>query len=113
MFPEGVTRIGHALVQIAREVQLFTQRAPVLNRLRLTSFSFPDFTCHRKQVIGMSCKNKQATIVISENHITAFDDKIPETRRVQCRGIASVEPLRPRRPSPEAENWHTHMSTHW
>ena len=55
----------------------------------------------------MLCKDKQATIVIGKNHIIAFDDKIPEARRVQCRGIASVEPLRARRPHPVAENWQT------
>ena len=88
VFPERVTRIDGALLQISREVQLFAQRAPALDRLRLTPFSFPDFVCDRKQVIGVLCKDKQATIVIRKSHITAFDDKIPEARGVQCRGIA-------------------------
>ena len=88
VFPERVTRIGGALLQISREVQLFAQRAPALDRLRLTPFSFPDFVCDRKQVIGVLSKDKQATVVISKSHITAFDDEIPEARGVQCRGIA-------------------------
>ena len=45
VFPERITRIGGALLQISREVQLFAQRAPALDRLRLTPFSFPDFVC--------------------------------------------------------------------
>src|SRR5262249_61138011 len=45
VFPEGVTRIGDALFQVSREGQLFTQRAAVLDRLRLTPFSFPNFVC--------------------------------------------------------------------
>jgi hypothetical protein len=65
--------------------------------------------CHRKQAIDVLCKDKQATIVICKSHITAFDDKIPEARRVQCRGIASVEPLRAGRPHPVAENWQTNL----
>src|SRR4029453_2981373 len=76
-------------------------------------FSFPDFVCDRKQVIGVLCKDKQATIVIRKSHITAFDDKIPEARRVQCRGIASVEPLRARRPRSVAENWQTNLPQLW
>src|SRR5215469_2463088 len=83
VFPERVIRIGRALLKISNEVQLFAQRAPTSDRLRLTPFSFPDFVCDRKQVIDMLCKYEQATIVIRKSHITSFDDKISEARRVQ------------------------------
>ena len=92
MFPEGVVRVGDALLQIPREVQLFAQRASALNRFRLTPLPFPDFMCGRKQVTNVLCKDKQATIVICKGYITAFHEKIPEPRRMQCRGIPSVEP---------------------
>src|SRR5437764_14866024 len=83
VFPKRITRIGGPLLQISREVQLFAQRAPTFDGLRLAPFSFPDFVCHPKQVTGMFCKNKQATIVIRKSHITALHDEISEARRVQ------------------------------
>ena len=43
--------------------------------------------CDRKQVTNVLCKDKQATIVICKGYITAFHEKIPEPRRMQCRGI--------------------------
>ena len=113
VFPKRITRIDGALLQIPREVQLFAQRAPAFDRLCLTPFSLPDFVCRRKQVIGVLCKDKQATIVIGKNHIIAFDDKIPKARRVQRRGIANVESLRARGPRPVAENWQPNLSQLW
>src|SRR5262249_47471947 len=107
---EGVTRIDRPLLQIPRDIQLFTQRAPTSDRLRLAPFSFPDFLCDGQQVIGVFCRKEQATIVIRKSHITTFDDKGPEARRVQRRGIASIETLGTRWARPVAENWQTNLS---
>jgi hypothetical protein len=87
VFPERVTRIGGALLQISREVQLFAQRAPALDRLRLTPFSFPDFVCDRKQVIGVLCKDKQASIVIGKSTSLRSTTKSP--KRAECNAEGS------------------------
>jgi hypothetical protein len=50
--------------------------------------------CDGEQVIRVFCRKKQTTIVIRKNYITTLDDKGPEARRVQRRGIASIETLR-------------------
>src|SRR5262249_14522837 len=83
VLPERVIPIGGALLQIPRKPQLFAQGAPPFYCLRLIPFSFPDFACDPKQVIDVFCNDKQTTIVIPKSYVTAFDNKIPEARRLQ------------------------------
>jgi len=51
VFTKAITGIGCSLFQIPRKLQLFPQRVPAFDRLRLMPFPLPDFVLNAKQFI--------------------------------------------------------------
>ena len=80
MFPKGIIGIDCSLLQISRKIQLFPQRVPAFDRVRLTPFAFPDIVRNAKHVVDTLCTDKNATIVIGEDDVARFDQKITKPR---------------------------------
>ena len=88
MFPKRVTRISCSLLQISCKLQLFAQRASVLNRLGLPLFPLPDIARNRKQVIGTLRRYENTAVVIGEHYVRCRNDEVPEPRGEQGERIS-------------------------
>src|SRR5438552_5169339 len=110
VFAKCITRIGRSLLQILGKLQLFSQRVPAPNGLRLTPFALPDFLCHAKQLVDTLGFDKQTAVVVGEDDIAGFDQKVTETGGTQRRCVTRIEPSRAARRHAITENGQTNLS---